>query len=139
MTNDRIPARVTVVGRIDSGDGQPDLIRAEYAATFTRQAEGFTLEYDESEPAAHVTLACREGRALMERSGAAESRMEFVPGRTLPAAYILPEGAFDISTACTALTLKRGEAHGSVRIAYRLFSAGQLMSENRLLVTYTLC
>ena len=139
MTYETIPARVTVVGRIDTGDGRPDLIRSEYPAEFTPLEQGFALAYDESEPPAHVTLTCREGYALMERSGVPISRMEFVPGRTLDAAYILPEGEFDMSAACDSLTLKRSAAHGSVRIAYRLFSAGQLMSENRLLVTYTLC
>ena len=66
MTYETIPARVTVVGRIDAGDGRPDLIRSEYPAEFTPLEQGFALAYDESEPPAHVTLTCREGYALID-------------------------------------------------------------------------
>ena len=77
MTYETIPARVTVVGRIDTGDGRPDLIRSEYPAEFTPLEQGFAIAYDESDPPARVTLTCREGYALMERSGVPQSRMEF--------------------------------------------------------------
>ena len=121
----------------DSGDGHPDLIRNEYDARFTDMPDGFEMQYDE--PDAHVKITCREGMAIMERSGVPESRMEFVPGQTIAAAYILPEGAFDMSVECTSLSLERVGSRGVLRIAYRLLSAGQLMSDNRLMITYRVC
>lgn len=130
-------AHATVIGRVDSGNGKPDLIRTEYDARFTDLPDGFEIQYDE--PEAHVTLTLREGMAIMERRGVPESRMEFVPGSTIEAAYILPEGAFDMSVECTSLTLERANTHGTLRIAYRLLSAGQLMSDNRLMISYRLC
>ncbi|MFR2459984.1 MAG: DUF1934 family protein, partial [Christensenellales bacterium] len=60
-------------------------------------------------------------------------------GQTIAAAYILPEGAFDMSVECTSLSLERVESRGVLRIAYRLLSAGQLMSDNRLMITYRVC
>jgi uncharacterized beta-barrel protein YwiB (DUF1934 family) len=131
-----IPARVTVLGRIDTGDGRPDLIRNEYPARYAETAAGFTLEYDETESQAHVRLTFDDARALMERDGVPETRMEFVPGLTLDAVYILPEGVFDMQTSCDSLTLTRSTGRGTLRIAYRLMSAGQLISKNRLMVTY---
>jgi len=130
-------ARAAVIGRVDSGDGHPDLIRNEYDARFTDMPDGFEMQYDE--PDAHVKITCREGMAIMERSGVPESRMEFVPGQTIAAAYILPEGAFDMSVECTSLSLERVGSRGVLRIAYRLLSAGQLMSDNRLMITYRVC
>ena len=66
--------------------------------------------------------------------------MEFVPGQTIAAAYILPEGAFDMSVECTSLSLERVESRGVLRIAYRLLSAeSELMSDNRLMITYRVC
>ena len=132
MTPEIHSARAAVIGRVDSGDGHPDLIRNEYDVP-----DGFEMQYDE--PDAHVKITCREGMAIMERSGVPESRMEFVPGQTIAAAYILPEGAFDMSVECTSLSLERVGSRGVLRIAYRLLSAGQLMSDNRLMITYRVC
>lgn len=139
MTGDTMRARITVVGRIDTGDGRPDLIRAEYAGLYTELDHGFMLEYDESEPPAHVALSCHAGRALLERAGEPHSRMEFLPGTTQAALYALPEGEFDLATECSALDLDQTATHGRLRIAYRLLSAGAPVSDNRLLVTYRLC
>lgn len=139
MSAETIPARITVLGRIDTGDGQPDMIKNEYSARYAQTEAGFTLEYDEPESAAHVRLSYFGSSALMEREGVPETRMEFVPGRTLDAVYMMPEGVFDMQTACDALKFTQGSGRGTLRIAYRLLSGGQPMSENQLMVTYTLC
>lgn len=139
MTGETFRARITVVGRIDAGDGRPDLIRGEYDGLYTELDAGFMLEYDETEPPAHVMLNCRADRALIERAGEPNSRMEFVPGSTRPALYALPEGEFDLATECSALDIDSSARRGRLRIAYRLLSAGAPVSDNRLMVTYRLC
>lgn len=139
MTIDTQRARVTVTGRVDNGDGAPEMIRREYAGSFAALDDGFVLEYDETEPAAHVRLTCEGGHARMERDGETMSRMDFVPGKVLEAMYIMPEGAFDMSVMCLSLDLKQGAERGILRIAYRLMSGGELMSDNHLMVSYALC
>ena len=137
MTCDIHSARAVVTGRVDSGDGKPDIIRNEYDARYRAMPDGFELQYDE--PEAHVTITCCEGMAIMSRSGVPECRMEFVPGQVRDAAYILPEGEFDMSIECSMLSLDRHEGRGTLRIAYRILSAGQLISDNRLMVSYKPC
>lgn len=137
LTCDIQTARAIVTGRVDSGDGKPDIIHDEYDARYCAMSDGFELQYDE--PEAHVTITCREGMAIMNRSGIPECRMEFVPGQKRDAAYVLPEGAFDMSIECGMLSLDRRTSRGTLRIAYRIISAGQPISDNRLMISYTLC
>ena len=54
MTPEIHSARAAVIGRVDSGDGHPDLIRNEYDARFTDMPDGFEMQYDE--PDAHVKI-----------------------------------------------------------------------------------
>ena len=137
MTPDKQKTHATVIGRIDSGEGKPDIIRSEYDAEYSYMPDGFELQYDESE--AHVTIICSEGMTIINRNGIPNSRMVFVPGETIDATYALAEGAFDIEVECTFLKLDRHEGHGALRIAYNLLSGGQLMSNNRLMISYKLC
>ncbi len=139
MTGNALRARIKVISRIDAGDGRPDMIRREYVGTCAELEGGFVLEYDEPDMTAHVALSCRAGCALLERTGEAQSRMEFAPGQTRPALYALPEGEFDLATECGALSVERTAAHGRLRISYRLLSAGAPVSDNRLAVTYWIC
>ena len=46
MTPEIHSARAAVIGRVDSGDGHPDLIRNEYDARFTDMPDGFEMQYD---------------------------------------------------------------------------------------------
>lgn len=139
LTGDTMCARIKVVGRVDAGDGAPELIKGEYAGSYTELDGGFLLEYDEDEPAAHVALSCRADWALLERDGEPRSRMEFRPGRAMGALYALNEGEFDLTVECSALALNRSSGRGSLRMAYRLLSAGAPVSDNRLMVSYRIC
>lgn len=137
MTAVSIPIRVSVTGRIDSGSGQPDIIHNEYPAEYMPHADGFSIAYAEAELDAHIKIDYAAGRVLMERSGSTVSRMEFIAGRTINAEYILPEGAFELQTACSALSLNEHAGRKVLRIAYRLLSAGQQMSFNQLMLSFS--
>lgn len=127
---------ITVTGRQRLGS---DTDRQQFRTTGRRLEKDRALlvtydEIQEDRSRTHVSLKLSEGRAVMIRSGAAQTRMEFDPGRTTYCNYDTGAGILPLEIRTQTVSHLTNPREERIRLAYALYYDGGVLSHNEVTI-----
>lgn len=111
-------------------------IRTQSSGACLSQGGGLMLKYAEEENGGEATLVLSDSLADLKRHGRTTSRMTFVPGRLLPAAYATEEGTFDLQIYTHTIHTETDTKGGTFSARYTLLFAGRAEADNELTVSW---
>ena len=103
---------------------QPETVELTTAGTMEREGETVILSYQES-PLTGLTdtvttFRIEPGRIILERTGAVESRMEFVEGQSGESLYRIEEGALLLRVFAKKMEVDLREDSGQFHLCYSI-------------------
>ena len=129
---------VTVTGR-QTVDGETDEITSRVSGRLVEKGGARYLSYQETAPdgsdATNVTLKLEEKRVVMLRSGATKTSMVFQTENDTFCDYETMAGTFAFRIHTEYLRVHFGEKTGRVSLNYTLFSNGEALSRNEVIVS----
>lgn len=115
--------------------GHSELIEFVTEGRFVRNADGYLLEYDESElmglKGCITQLTIKQGSVTLQRSGAHHMHMIFAPGSVYESTFSTPEGTLRLNVFATRVESRLGTREGNLSLEYEL-SMGDLSTLNKL-------
>lgn len=129
---------ITVAGTQDDGSGNEIVTGCQAVGQyFERNGCRYVLyqEQDtESKAITANTLKARDNVLELSRRGNIHSRMVFEAGQTHPTDYATACGTLQLEVCTEDLTCLWAETEARIRITYRLSTAGEFLSRNRLVI-----
>jgi len=128
--------RITLSGTQRDKDGNETVTRCRVSGQYFERNGGHYLLYEEqcgeSETMTRNTLKIRDNILELTRKGAVSSHMLFEAGMTHPGDYTLPYGSLSLKVHTEDLKCLWAETEASIHIDYCLWTAGELLSKNKL-------
>ncbi|MCM1026353.1 MAG: DUF1934 domain-containing protein [Roseburia sp.] len=104
---------------------------------FERDCARFLL-YSEEDPETGAltgnTLKLTDNLLELTRRGSVRCRMVFEPGKSHRISYVTPYGTLLLDLFTQELTADWSERDGEIRLAYSLYNANSLLSQNKLFI-----
>lgn len=129
----KVKLTTRLVSITESGE---DCITREAEAAMLVEENGMMFRYKEEENEGTTTLIVAANLIDLRRRGRLQTRMTFIEGRLIPANYITPHGAIDLSVFTHQQHQEVNEQDGSIRIKYSVLSDGKQVADNDLTVTW---
>lgn len=89
-------------------------------------------EIQEGGASVHVSLKLSGSRAVMIRTGAGQSRMEFDPDRTTYCSYDTGAGILPLEIRTQTVSHQSNTREERIRLAYTLLCDGEVLSHNEV-------
>lgn len=116
-------------------DGQSEFIEFVTEGLFSRTADGYLLEYEESELTGiedcTTKLIIKEGSVTLQRSGRMGTHMIFSPGSVYESNFSTPYGTMHLSVFALRVESSLRSQDGSLCLEYEL-NMGELSTINKL-------
>lgn len=136
MTKDVI---ISIRGMQAYDGGENDSIELKTEGTLTREENGWTLSYAESEltglEGTTTIIQVEEKRVSLQRTGAVSSQMVFEEKRQHLSLYNTPYGAMELSISTRHLCHDLSEAGGEIEVTYRIELDHTMAGENTFHIT----
>ena len=130
---------ICVDGQQYSGE-QSDRILLQTTGTLVQKESAWYITYlERAEDGAEtkVTLKLQPNRAVMLRSGAGSTRMEFCPECDTPCSYDTGAGILPMIVRTHAVIASVSSSGGTVELIYSLLAQNDLLSKNDVQITLT--
>lgn len=120
-------------------DGQSDRITTQTDGELQERGSAWYLSYVQREESGDtkVIVKLESDRAVMLRSGAGSSRMEFRPGTDTFCDYDTGAGVLTLTVHTDSVSGTVSPRGGRVLLLYSLSAQGMLLSHNQVEITFT--
>lgn len=128
--------QISVLGIQNAGD-EPEMILTKATGTYHFENGVHKINYcelDENGTATDNLLLLSGSEMQLSRSGSVAGRFRFVSGDKTVANYLTPFGKIDFEVETESYHLDVKEDNLNVQLKYRLYTDGQLFSENTLTI-----
>jgi Uncharacterized protein conserved in bacteria len=132
------PVILTIRGRQNFDDLEPDGTELVTGGLMTVTPEGYVLSYEESEltgmKGTVTTFEIKDGRVYLTRSGTVNSRMVFEEGKQHTSLYETPFGELSVDIRTSRLRQTLTERGGLLEVRYSIAVEHTVTGQNSFLV-----
>ena len=132
------PVILTIRGRQNFDDLEPDGTELVTGGLMTVTPEGYVLSYEESEltgmKGTVTTFEIKDGRVYLTRSGTVNSRMVFKEGKQHTSLYETPFGELSVDIRTSRLRQTLTERGGLLEVRYSIAVEHTVTGQNSFLV-----